>query len=104
MLVEELVTPALLVDAAAFEHNLATMADALPGDRLRPHVKAHKSTALAARQAAAGHLGFTCATIREVEGMAAAGLGADLLLANEVVDARRLGAIADARVTLAIDS
>ena len=26
-----------------------------PGDRLRPHVKAHKCTALASRQAAAGH-------------------------------------------------
>src|SRR5689334_13868527 len=102
MLVEELVTPALLVDAAAFEHNLAAMADALPGSRLRPHVKAHKSTALAARQAAAGHHTFTCATIREVEGMAAA-LSDDLLLANEVVDATRLGRV-DARVTLAVDS
>src|SRR4029077_2100092 len=103
MLVEELVTPALLVDAAAFEHNLATMADALPGARLRPHVKAHKSTALAARQAAAGHRTFTCATIREVEGMAAAGFRDDLLLANEVVDATRLGRL-DARVTVAVDS
>jgi D-serine deaminase-like pyridoxal phosphate-dependent protein len=38
-----------------------------------------------------------------MEGLAAAGLGDDLLLANEVVDARRLGAL-DARVTLAVDS
>jgi D-serine deaminase-like pyridoxal phosphate-dependent protein len=103
MRVEDLVTPALLVDASAFDHNLATMAAALPGPRLRPHVKAHKSTALARRQAEAGHRSFTCATIREVEGMAAAGLGEDLLLANEVVDAKRLGRI-DARVTLAVDS
>jgi len=99
----ELQTPALLVDAAAFEHNLAAMAMALPGARLRPHVKAHKSTALAQRQAAAGHRHFTCATIREVEGLAAAGLGDDLLLANEVLDARRLGRL-DARVTIAVDS
>jgi D-serine deaminase-like pyridoxal phosphate-dependent protein len=35
--------------------------------------------------------------------MAAAGLGEDLLLANEVADATRLGRI-DARVTLAVDS
>jgi D-serine deaminase-like pyridoxal phosphate-dependent protein len=99
-------TPALVVDADAFDHNLATMAAALPGARLRPHVKAHKSTALAARQAAMGHRTFTCATIREVEGMAAAGMGDDLLLANEVVDARRLGAVAasGARVTVAVDS
>jgi D-threonine aldolase len=103
MLVEELVTPALLVDAADFDHNLATMAAALPGPRLRPHVKAHKCTDLARRQAAAGHRTFTCATIREVEVMAAAGLGEDLLLANEVVDASRLGRL-DARVTVAADS
>ena len=106
VLVSELQTPALLVDADAFDHNLAAMAAVLPGRRLRPHVKAHKSTTLAARQAAAGHPGFTCATIREVECMAAAGLGEDLLLANEVVDARRLGVVAasGARVTLAVDS
>jgi len=104
--VSELQTPALVVDPAALDHNLAVMAAARPGPRLRPHVKAHKTTALAARQAAAGHHGFTCATIREVEGMAAAGLGTDLLLANEVVDARRLGAVvaSGARVTLAVDS
>lgn len=99
-------TPALLIDAGALDRNLAEMAAALPGRRLRPHVKAHKCTALAKRQAAAGHRGFTCATIRECEGMAAAGLGADLLLANEVLDARRLGALveAGARVTVAVDS
>jgi D-serine deaminase-like pyridoxal phosphate-dependent protein len=104
--IDALQTPALLVDLHDLEHNLATMAAALPGDRLRPHVKAHKCTALAAKQAAAGHRAFTCATMREVEGMAAAGLGEDLLLANEVVDASRLGEVATggARVTVAVDS
>jgi D-serine deaminase-like pyridoxal phosphate-dependent protein len=104
--VDQLQTPALLVERDAFEHNLAVMSEALPGPLLRPHVKAHKSTAIAALQAAAGHRGFTCATIREVEGMAAAGLGDDLMLANEVVAARRLGAVVEAghRVTLAVDS
>ncbi|MDT7610946.1 MAG: hypothetical protein QOG96_5449 [Pseudonocardiales bacterium] len=104
--VDELRTPALLVEAGALEANLATMSAALPGERLRPHIKAHKCTALAARQYAAGHHGFTCATVREVEGMVAAGLGEDLMLANEVLDTRRLGAlVADgARVTLAVDS
>ena len=102
-LIHDLQTPALVVDGDAVEHNLATMASALPGARLRPHVKAHKCTALARRQAAAGHHRFTCATMREIEGMAAAGLGEDLLLANEVLDARRLGVL-DARVTVAVDS
>jgi D-serine deaminase-like pyridoxal phosphate-dependent protein len=103
MQIEELVTPALLIDSAAFDDNLACISAALPGSRLRPHVKAHKSTALARRQAAAGHRAFTCATIREVEGMAAAGLGEDLLLANEVLDTTRLGRV-DGRVTVAVDS
>ena len=103
MRVGELQTPALVVERSTLDANLATMAAALPGDRLRPHVKAHKTTALARLQAEAGHRRFTCATIREVEGMAAAGLGDDLLLANEVLDAVRLGAV-DARVTLAVDS
>ena len=103
MKVHDLSTPALLVDADALEANLADMAALLPGPRLRPHVKAHKTTALARQQGAMGHTGFTCATVREVEGMAKAGLGEDLLLANEVLDTRRLGAL-DARVTVAIDS
>ncbi|HXP32956.1 MAG TPA: alanine racemase [Acidimicrobiales bacterium] len=102
----QLTTPALLVDAAGLEANLRTMGRALLGDRLRPHVKAHKCTALAARQAAQGHTRFTCATTAEMEGMARAGLGEDLLLANEVADATRLGALAreGARVTVAVDS
>jgi D-threonine aldolase len=102
----ELTTPALVVDAAGLEANLRTMAEALPGERMRPHVKAHKCTALAARQEAAGHTRFTCATVREMEGMVRAGLGADLLLANEVADATRLGALARAggRITVAVDS
>jgi D-serine deaminase-like pyridoxal phosphate-dependent protein len=102
----ELQTPAPLVDAAVLAANLARMALAWPGERLRPHVKAHKCTELARHQRDVGHPGFTCATIREVEGMVAAGLGQDLLLANEVLDASRLGALvaAGARVTVAVDS
>jgi D-serine deaminase-like pyridoxal phosphate-dependent protein len=102
----DLQTPALCADAAALDENLRVMAEALPGARMRPHVKAHKCTSLAQRQAELGHRGFTCATIREMEGMAAAGLGEDLLLANEVLDASRLGALAaaGARVTVAVDS
>jgi D-serine deaminase-like pyridoxal phosphate-dependent protein len=107
--ISELTTPTLLVDADAFEHNITTMGAAWPGTRLRPHVKAWKSTALARRLHANGHIGFCCATPREMEGMAAAGLGDDLLLANQVLgrSAERLGALAKAgtaRVTVAVDS
>ena len=104
--VPALQTPALLVDAAVFDANLAAMAKARPGPLLRPHVKAHKCSELAHRQKEAGHDNFTCATIREMEVMAGAGLGADLLLANEVLDATRLTPLVDAghRVTVAVDS
>jgi len=106
MRVEELATPALVVDRQILDINLETMARALPGRRCRPHVKAHKTTALAQLQAGVGHLGFTAATPREVVGLAAAGLHHDLLLANETVDASRLRTMADcpARVTVAVDS
>jgi D-serine deaminase-like pyridoxal phosphate-dependent protein len=104
--VADLSTPALVVDTGALAHNLDTMAAALPGTRLRPHVKAHKCTALAREQAARGHLGFTCATPREIVGMARSGLGTDLLLANQCVDLVRLEAMAQssARVSVAVDS
>ncbi|MGD9999489.1 MAG: alanine racemase [Ilumatobacteraceae bacterium] len=106
MQISDLATPALVIDADALDRNVATMAARRPGRSLRPHVKAHKCTALAAVQAAAGHPAFTCATAREVVGMAAAGLGEDLLLANEIVDRERLRAMAtaDAMVTVAVDS
>lgn len=108
VLVHELSTPALLIDADALEHNLVEMAARLPGTRLRPHVKAHKCTALARAQFRHGHTGFTCATPRELLVLAEAGLGDDLLLANEVLDPARLAALAaaqeDALVTVAVDS
>ncbi len=106
MHLSDLTTPALLVDEDALERNLATMSERRPGAALRPHVKAHKTTELARRQNAQGHHSFTAATVREVVGMAEAGLGEDLLLANEVLDMRRLGAVVqrDARVTVAVDS
>lgn len=104
--IHDLGTPALLVDVDALDHNLDVFAKALPGPRLRPHVKAHKCSELARRQAELGHRGFTCATVREMIGLAEAGLGEDLVLANEVVDSERLRqlAAADARVTVAVDS
>jgi D-serine deaminase-like pyridoxal phosphate-dependent protein len=105
--VNELPTPALVVDLAAFDRNVATMAARWPGTTLRPHVKAFKSTALARRLVDAGHPSFCCATVREMVGMAEAGLGHDLLLANESLALERLTPIVEAggaRITVAVDS
>lgn len=106
--VSRLQTPALVIDGTIAKANIATMAMAIPGNRLRPHMKATKCTSLAKLHALAGHHSFTCATTREVIGMARAGLGTDLLLANETVDNLRLEAVAaeqdHAMITVAIDS
>jgi D-serine deaminase-like pyridoxal phosphate-dependent protein len=101
-------TPALVVDRQKFDANVAIMTAVRPGLTLRPHIKAHKSTALAHELAKVGHTAFTCATPREIIGMAQAGLGSDLLLANEIVDPVRLRTMAallnNSRITVAIDS
>ena len=71
-----LATPCLLLDADAFEHNLAAMMDLARRYRrkVRPHVKAHKCTTIGRRQLEAGAVGLCCATVREAEVMAEAGL------------------------------
>ena len=106
MRIHDLPTPSLIVDADAFAHNLAVMGAAWPGRALRPHVKAFKSTDLARELAGAGHDGFCGATTKEMIGMAKAGLGQDLLLANELIDPIQLRHLATcgADVTVAVDS
>jgi 3-hydroxy-D-aspartate aldolase len=78
---ERLTTPCLLLEADAFEHNLTAMMDLVRryGRQLRPHVKAHKCTTIARRQLEAGAVGLCCATVREAEVMAEAGLGGILV-------------------------
>lgn len=103
--IHDLATPALVVDRSVFDANTAAMDAVLPGRKLRPHVKAFKSTALATRLADDGHTAFCAATPREIEGLVAAGLTDDLLLANETLDVARLGRLADdAEITVAVDS
>ena len=108
MLVGEIPTPALVIDRDALDRNIDAMATARPGPSLRPHVKAFKSTELARHvRDRGGHRSFCCATLREMEGMVAAGLGDDLLLANETLDAERLGRLVATSahpLTVAIDS
>jgi 3-hydroxy-D-aspartate aldolase len=69
-------TPCLLLEAEALEHNVAAMMALVRrhGRHLRPHVKAHKCTAIARRQLEAGAIGLCCATVREAEVMAETGL------------------------------
>ena len=79
-------TPALILDRGALDRNIRRMAAFFADGscRLRPHVKAHKTPAIARRQLEAGScVGLTCATIGEAE--AVADLCGDLLIANELI-------------------
>ena len=86
MKVADIPTPALLVDVAALERNIATMARFFSEGtcRLRPHFKAHKTPEIARRQLAAGScVGLTCATVSEAE--VAVAFCDDILIANEII-------------------
>jgi D-serine deaminase-like pyridoxal phosphate-dependent protein len=82
---DELDTPAILLDLDAMERNLAKMAAffAHGPTRLRPHYKNHKSPVLARRQIDAGAIGMTCATLSEAEALVANGI-TDILLSTEL--------------------
>ncbi len=85
MKIEEIPTPALLVDLETMEFNLRLMADffADKAAKLRPHFKNHKAPMLAWKQVRAGAIGLTCATIREAEILVQYGIES-ILIANEI--------------------
>ena len=86
--VEELDTPCLLLDMEALEHNIGVMANYYrdKAAKLRPHIKNHKSPALAHMQIrAGGTVGGVCvAKVSEAEVMVQGGIP-QVLIANQVV-------------------
>lgn len=89
---EDLDTPVLLLDGPASDRNIRGMAEFFMGrkPRLRPHFKNHKCATLARRQQeAGGTVGFTAAKLGEAEALAAGGIR-NVLLANQVVGARKI--------------
>lgn len=85
--IDDIPTPALLVDLDLFEANLRTMADHCRRDgcHFRPHAKTHKCPEVARRQVASGARGVSTATVAEAEAMAAAGLDG-ILLTSPIVE------------------
>lgn len=85
MEIQQIPTPALLVDLDAMESNLRRMADFFADKpaKLRPHFKNHKAPLLAWRQIRAGAIGMTCATVREAEVLVEHGID-NILIANEI--------------------
>lgn len=110
MRIEELDTPALIVDLDALEDNLNRYQRYFDqhGIGLRPHIKTHKSVAIAHMQMRRGAIGITCQKIGEAEVMAAGGIDQDILIPFNIIGQQkleRLTALARrARITVAADS
>lgn len=109
MTIDDLETPALVVDMDAMEANAARLAGyAAHHDlNLRPHSKTHKIPAIARLQIASGCRGITVAKSGEAEVMHQAGLD-DILVAYPVFGAEKLRRLArlaaSSRITVAVDS
>lgn len=84
-------TPALFIDRAALERNIAKMAAIAEqhGIALRPHVKSHKCARIAQMQIDAGAIGVSCATLGEAEAMIEAGIPG-VLVTSPVVSGNKL--------------
>ena len=99
--VDQVDTPALLIDLDAFEANLDHMASSLAGTgvRLRAHAKTHKSPVIAHLQMARGAVGQCVQKVAEAEALAWGGVP-DILVSNEVVGDAKLARLAAlARIT-----
>jgi D-serine deaminase-like pyridoxal phosphate-dependent protein len=103
--IEDLETPAVLIDLEVLEANIARQAARAKeaGVKLRPHAKTHKIPGVARMQLAAGAAGIALAKTGEAEVFADAGIN-DIFLAYPIVGtgkARRLLALSD-RVRLSV--
>ena len=109
MPLDEVDTPALVVDLDAFERNLRRLADRVGGAagvRLRPHAKTHKCPVIALKQIELGAVGVCVQKVGEAEAMVYGGVK-DVLVTNEIVGKqklRRLAALAHgARIATCAD-
>jgi D-serine deaminase-like pyridoxal phosphate-dependent protein len=106
---EELITPALVLDVDAAQRNIDRMASGLRqmgSATIRPHYKAHKTPDLAWRQVQAGAGGLSMATVWEAVVLADAGLD-DLFVVNTVSHPAKIAVLArlaaDHRILVAVD-
>jgi len=105
---EDVDTPALILDLDAFEANQKTLFSSVKNRvRVRPHAKTHKCPDVAKRQMALGAVGMCCQKVSEAEAMVDGGIN-DVLVTNEVVGARKLERLAAlsrrAKVGVCIDN
>lgn len=109
MRIEDLDTPAIVVDLDIMEANIERAQRYLDdhGIANRPHIKTHKIPDIARLQMASGAVGITCQKLGEAEVMAAAGL-TDIFIPYNIVGEiklRRLaGLLMQAKVSVTADS
>lgn len=103
-------TPALLLDEDALTRNIARMAGFLGarGKGFRPHAKTHKCPEVAARQLAAGAVGVCAAKVSEAIVLARAGIG-PILITSPVTTRQKADLVTalvagGAKVQLVVDS
>jgi D-serine deaminase-like pyridoxal phosphate-dependent protein len=107
--IQDVETPALLLDLSAMERNLGKMATfiSLGETKLRPHFKNHQCPWLSKRQIEAGAIGITCARVEQAELLVSQGIES-VLIANEIVGELKLSRCAElarqAEVIVAVDN
>jgi len=109
MVLEDVSTPALIVDLDAFETNVDYMRKFVEAKniRLRAHAKTHKSADIALYQIEhGGACGVCCQKVSEAEAIVAGGVQ-DVLVSNQVADPRKIERLAvlagKARVIVCVD-
>lgn len=91
MSLEDVDTPALLLDLDAFERNLDRMAETIKDKpvKLRAHSKSHKCAVIGLAQMARGAVGLCCQKVGEAEAMVAGGVS-NVLVSNQIVGRPKL--------------
>ena len=90
-----LLTPALVIDRAAMERNMAKMNGILEGTsmKLYPHYHSHQCPAIARLQMDKGAHGITCAKLGEALDLCEAGIS-NIVIANQIVQQEKLPVLA----------
>ena len=110
MHIDQLDTPTLTVDLDALEGNLASYQAYFTriGMGLRPHIKTHKTLAVAHMQMARGAIGLACQKLGEAEVMVNGGITQDILIPYNIIGPQKLARLValsrQANVTVAADS
>lgn len=95
MPIDQVDTPALLIDLDVFERNMKRMQYRMDQAeiRLRPHAKTHKCAPIAHQQIALGAVGICCQKVSEAEALAFTGVP-DIMVTNQVIGTRKVERLA----------